>query len=186
MRKQIAAALAAVIISAVPAMAAEDYSKWAVSTNLPTWAALAGINAQIHFSCSRQWSLEAGFKYNPFGYNGNQLRLKQATPCFGVRWWPAQVYEGWFAGARLLGSVYNVAGLGARGSFEGELAGAGLVAGYNMPISGNVSLSLGCGIAAAMHRTTFYEGARCGRILERKKGLRAFASDAIVSLFIKL
>lgn len=189
MRKLIVAAALAIVFCAVPAKAQDRQSQWAISTNIPCWALLGTLNAGVHYAIDCSWSLEAQIKYNPFSYargSEKQTQLRQLTPSLGARYWFDTVYGGWFAGAKLLYSVYNVAGIASYGAFEGELAGAALLGGYNMELNDSLSLGLGCGIAAARHRTTFYAAPSCGRILSRKRGWCVFPSDVMVTMFINL
>ena len=188
MKKLIIAAALAISFWSMP-VKAQEQSQWAISTNIPTWALLGTLNAGVFYALDCNWSLDLGVKYNPFTYSRgsvNQTQLKQLTPSLGVRYWFDGVYDGWFTGAKLLYSVYNIAGIGTTGAFEGELSGAALVTGYNIEMNDCLALSLGCGLAAARHHTTFYEAPLCGRITGHKKGWLFFPSDLMVSLFIKL
>ena len=170
-------------------MAQEGLTRWAVSTNIPTWAALGTANAQADYAISRRWTLLAGAKYNPFTYKSGtpaQFQLRQAEVHLGTRYWFDTLWEGWFAAAKMLGALYNVANILGSGCFEGELAGLAVTGGYNLPLGENTAIGLGAGAALAAHHTTYYAAARCGRITGKKQGLVVFPCDIMLSLMIKL
>ena len=187
--KIIVAAALLTLTSCAPAFAAKQQSRWSISSNIPTWLLLGCANADIHYMIADRWSLQAGVKYNPFTYaagSERQTHLRQLTPSLGVRYWFDEAWSRWFLGAKLLASEYSVSYPRGGCFFDGELAGAGVTAGYVCPLSEELSLSLGAGAAVAYHRTTFYGGPVCGRITDRKKGVALFPSDILVSLTIKL
>ena len=70
--------------------------------------------------------------------------------------------------------------------FDGNLAGVELISGYDFTLSDWLSLSLGAGVAAAFHRTSYYWGPVCGRLKDRRKGVAIFPSDIVVAMRIKL
>ena len=159
--------------------------RWALSTNIPTWALLGTLNADAQLALDTHWSIRAGIKYNPFTFHkgdGRQFHLRQATPSVGVRYWFDSVYEGWFVGGKLMGSVYSVANICGSGCFDGQLAAIGIGAGWSKPLSERWALCLGTGAAVALHDTTYYAGPSCGRILGAKRGLAVFVPDVFVSV----
>ena len=190
MKQKIIIAIAALMVSScMPAFGAGGAGHWGISTNLPTWMLLGTANTEVHYMASEHWSLEAGVKYNPFTYyagSERQTHLRQLTPSIGARYWFCEPWHGWYAGARLLGSEYSVSWPRSGRFFDGDLAGARLFFGYNFSLTERLSLSLGAGGAAAYHRTTFYAGAVCGRIVDRRSGFALFPSDLTASLMIRL
>ncbi|MBQ7253163.1 MAG: DUF3575 domain-containing protein [Bacteroidales bacterium] len=187
--KILLAAATLLIGSCAPAMARDGVSRWCVSTNIPTWLLLGTANAELHLATGNHWSVHAGIKYNPFTYAGgtpDQLHIRELTPSAGVRYWADSVWQGWWAGTGIIVSEYSLA-LPFCGLYsEGNLAGAKLVSGYDFALSERLSLSLGAGVAAALHRTSYYEGPVCGRLKDKRKGVTVFPSDIIVSMRIKL
>ncbi|MBO4558194.1 MAG: DUF3575 domain-containing protein [Bacteroidales bacterium] len=182
------AAAIMIMLSGQGARAAESDTlrvRWAVSTNLPTWAALGSINAEAHYVFAPHWSACAGFKYNPFTWRAGtprQVHLRQATGHIGVRYWFSEPWGGWFVGAKALASEFSIACPAKGRYYDGYLYGSGLCAGCCLPLCENLTLGLGAGVAAARHTTTFYMGPVCGRITGRERGWTLFLSDAIVSI----
>ena len=187
--KSLVAAAMLSLTSCAPALAAEHAGRWSISTNIPTWLLLGTANADIHYKAASRWSLQAGVKYNPFTYapgGERQTHLRQLTPSLGARYWLDEAGSGWVLGAKLLASEYSVSYPRRGRYFDGDLAGAAVSAGYDFPLDGRWSLTFGAGAALAYHRTTFYGGPVCGRIVDRRKGLALFPSNIMVSLCIKL
>lgn len=146
---------------------------WRLSTNICDWAMLATINGEAEYCLTEHTSLLAGIKYNPFTYcrgTENQTCFRQATPYLGSRYWFSDTGRGWYAGGKILASVYNISSSLFGCYYEGELVGAGLNAGYSWRLSLHRHLSFGCGFLAAAHKTTRFAGAVCGRILDSRKG----------------
>jgi len=167
----------------------DDYSRWALSSNIPSWLLLGTINGDIHWSTGRHWSLQAGVKYNPFTYargSENQTHLRQFTPSLGLRHWHQKPFEGWFSGIKLLYSTYSVANIAGLGFFDGNLAALALTGGWNKPLRQNLSLSLGAGIAAGLHSSTSYMGPVCGRITGNSRGIVVFIPDLYISIYYLL
>ena len=189
MLKTILAAATLLIGSCAPAMARDGGGKWCISTNAPTWLLLGTANAELHLATGNHWSVQASIKYNPFTYAGgtpNQVHIRQLTPSAGVRYWIDSVWQGWWTGAGILISEYSLALPCRERYFDGNLAGVELISGYDFAISDRLSLSLGAGVAAACHRTSYYRGPVCGRLKDRREGIAVFPSDIIVAMRIIL
>lgn len=185
--KHIFAAVALLVLSSGTAMARER--DWAVSTNIPTWALLGTINADIHYRTASHWSLEAGARYNPFTYmrgSERQTQLRQLTPYIGIRYWADTAFEGWYFASGLICSEYSVSYPPKEWFFDGDLAGIGFKLGYNRPVNGRLALSLGAGMAAAYHNTTYYCGPVCGRIYDKREGIALFPFEATLSIMLML
>ena len=132
--------------------------RWALSTNIPTWALLGTLNADAQLALDTHWSIRAGIKYNPFTFHkgdGRQFHQKTWLICI------------FFCGS---------------GCFDGQLAAIGIGAGWSKPLSERWALCLGTGAAVALHDTTYYAGPSCGRILGAKRGLAVFVPDVFVSV----
>ena len=188
MKGQIIVIMAAAIIGwSCPAAAGNN--RWAVSTNLPTWALLGTINADIHYQTSSHWCIEAGAKYNPFKYTcgeTSQIQLRQLTPHIGIRYWIHSANNGWYLGSRLIASEYSVSYPFGELFFDGDLAGGELNFGYSWPLGEKIRLEAGAGTAAAYGRTAYYAGPVCGRILDIKRGWTIFPSELRLSLSLIL
>ena len=155
---------------------------WAIGTDLADWAELVCPNIELHYSAWNHLGLMAGFKYNPFTFRKGtpqQTQMRQATPFIGVRYWFDTPFTGWYAQGRLAASVYNVANVFCDKCLEGQLVALEAGGGWSKMLSDKWNISLGAGIAAALHDTTRYLGPLCGRIDGRNRGLLIFPDITI-------
>ena len=179
--------MALLMVGALPVKAEEDEPatyKWAVGTDAAQWALLGCINASAEYCPGQHLGFSAAMRYNPFTYlrgTENQTQLRQATPVIGVRYWTDNPFEGWCIDGKILASVYSVANVFGSGCFDGQAIAAGIGAGWCKVLDGRWRLSLGAGVLAALHDTTYYMGPVCGRIIGRKRG-PAVLPDLSVSI----
>ena len=187
MKAKILFATTLLILCALPVQAgerADSTYRWALTTDAIQWAMLGCINASLEFCPGQHWSLMAGMLYNSFTYmrgTGNQTQLRQATPFAGVRYWIDSPFKGWYIDGKALASVYSVANVFNSGCFDGEAIAAGLGAGWCKALNRRWCLTLGAGVLAVLHRTTYYMGPVCGRISGHKSG-PALLPDATISI----
>ena len=180
--KHLAATAAALLISHC-AISAD--SGWGISTDLAAWMRLCTTNISVHRVTGQHTSTECTIEYNPFEFNSRESgtkRLRSLTPQIAVSYWPGSPFDGPYAKSKALWSVYNAAGT-RDGSFpEGTLAGLGLEAGWCFRIREWLAFDAGLGAIAYYHNTTYYAGAHCGRILNRKKGFGIYPLDCNFSI----
>ena len=70
--------------------------KLSVSTNALGYADYLTVNAEASVAVSRHWSVNAGFLYNPWSFNGEwgKMRDSRRTVNAGARFWFWNVYSG--------------------------------------------------------------------------------------------
>ena len=69
-----------------------------VATNMLDYADYGTLNVEGDLAVSRQWTLTANAKYNPFLYKEDTpepLSARQRLYAAGVRFWPWHVFSGW-------------------------------------------------------------------------------------------
>ncbi|MBR5034714.1 MAG: DUF3575 domain-containing protein [Bacteroidales bacterium] len=176
MKAKLLLTMALLALGAMPVRAEEEQPatyKWTVATDAVQWALLGCINASVEYCPGENWGFMAAMRYNPFTYlrgTEKQTQLRQATPVLGVKYWVDAPYEGWFMDGRVLASVYSVSNVFNSGCFDGQAIAAGIGAGWCRVLDERWRLSLGAGVLAALHDTTFYMGPVCGRISGHKRG----------------
>ena len=74
--------------------------KFSVATNLADYANFGTLNLDVSYAISRNWSVMAGAKYNPFSFRGGELLNKQRTFSLGARWWPWHIYSGFWVSSK--------------------------------------------------------------------------------------
>ena len=147
--------------------------KWAIGSDIADWAELICPNMELQYCGWDHIALTGGIKYNPFTFrkgSPEQTQMRQLTPFIGMRYWFDVPYRNWYMEGRLAGSVYSVANVFCGKCFEGNLAALEFGGGWSTMISEQWNLSVGAGIAAALHNTTRYLGPVCGRIDGSDKG----------------
>ena len=122
--------------------------RWAISTNVLTWANLGTINAEGSVSVSRHFSFNAGFTVNSWELSTPtyvDIMNKQYGGYIGAKYWPWHVYSEWWIGAKMQYKNFEQVGLLTSEPVKGDALGAGLAAGYSLMIGRHVNLDFGLG-----------------------------------------
>lgn len=124
--------------------------KFDISTNLFDWLDLATINLDASIPVSRHFTIQAGFKYNPWNFKVNkggitQMRNQQQSVSAGARYWPWGTYSKLWICSKL--QYRNYSETRARGLYldVGKALGAGLSLGYMWRIGDHLGIELGGG-----------------------------------------
>ena len=167
---------------ALPSMA----QKFSLSTNLLDYACLGTMNIDASYSVSRRWSVLAGARYNPFTFNaGNsdeQFQYRQQSYSAGVRMWPWHIWSGWWFASKLRYQEYNIGGIVAQKTEEGERAGAGFYAGYTHMLAPHFNIEFGFGMWGGMSWYKEYSCPNCGVTVESGNRWFARPDDLMISL----
>ena len=158
----------------------------AVRTNLLWDFAAAEPNLGLEWAPAEHWSLgvNAGFKpwmrylvWDNDRTNPAQWRNLTVAPEF--RFYPKAAFDGWFLGADLLYSHFNVGGLSfpfgvykavKENRLQGDLYGAGLFAGYSWWLDRHWRLEAEAGLGGGYYKAGKYECAHCGAKLDDVAG----------------
>ena len=155
-----------------------------VAVNAVDCANFGTVNAEASAAMARHWTLNAGFRYNPwaFGEGDSRMQNKTITASAGARWWPWSIYSGWWVGARAQWEQYNRGGIVSLETEEGDAYGAALSGGYSLMLHRNINLDFGLGFWGGYKTYTVYRCPTCGKIVD--EGAKAFVmpSDFLVSL----
>ena len=128
---------------------AADAQKWAVSTNLLSWAGLGTINAECSYSLHQHMTLHAGGVANPWDAMSPtyvELRNNQYGGYIGAKYWPWHVYSEWWAGAKLQYKNFEQVGILTSKYVKGDAIGAGISGGYSFMLGNHFNLDLGAGV----------------------------------------
>ena len=159
--------------------------RYSVGTNAVDWLTFATINVEASIAVSQHYSIHVGSELNPWtwrsGDQERQLQVRQNSYWGGVRYWPWHVYSGWWGGADLRYTVYNVGVVKERETEEGDAYGAGLYGGYSIMLNKWFNLDLGFGVWGGYKNYTRYACPLCGVRVD--KGNKAFVvPDARVAI----
>lgn len=166
---------------------AANAQRWAVSTNIPDYIALGTMNIRGDVAVHQHWSVEALAKYNPWSFrtHGNpedQMQNRQMTFAMGPRWWPWNVFAGWFVQGQVQYSQYNRGGIFSPKTTEADAFGAGISAGYTYLLSGHWNLEFGLGFWAGVESYTDFSCPRCGRIEGTGSRFFIWPNDILLSI----
>ena len=141
----------------------------AVKTNLPAWAT-ATLNAAVEVRVGRQWTIELPVTWSPW-----HVAREHAARVFAlqpeVRRWLRSPGEGWFAGAHVHATWFNVRWKHDRyQSADRPLLGAGVSLGYALSLHGRwgAEFSAGAGYASIKY-DTYYNIANGARVSTRTR-----------------
>ena len=157
-----------------------------VGVNLADILALGTLNIEAGAEVTSHISLNAAVRFNPWTFRegdpDTQAQYRHQTYSAGLRWWPSQVFSGWWLGASGQYQQYNRGGFIDRTTEEGDAWGATLGAGYALPLRGNLLLDFGASLFGGYALYTTYACPLCGR--ETDSGTKWFVlpSSLIASL----
>lgn len=158
--------------------------KLCLATDILGYACLGTLNVDLSYSVSQKWTLDVGFRYNPFTFNqGNpdkQFQIRQRSVHLGARLWPWHTGSGWWFAGKIRGQEYNWGGILSRVTEEGMRVGAGLGLGYTHMLSPHFNIEFGAGIWGGYESFRKYSCPVCGVTVE--SGYGAFIAPYPISV----
>lgn len=186
------------IVCAAAAMA----QTWAVAANAADMAELGTIGVEGSAAVSQHWSIHAGAKFNPWTFakkdtfnglfsepNPDQKQNRKQTYAVGARWWPWNVYSGWWVGGKAQYQEYNRGGLrlpigvgNDGGAEEGDAFGAALSGGYSLMLKEHWNLDFGLGVWGGWTKYRKYEFPENGKLIEQGHKWFFLPNEVILSV----
>ena len=164
-----------IMFSAATAMA----QTWSVAANAADMADLGTIGVEGSAAVSQHWSIHAGAKFNPWTFakkdtfnglfsepNPDQKQNRKQTYAVGARWWPWNVYSGWWVGGKAQYQEYNRGGIISKTAEEGDAFGAALSGGYSLMLKEHWNLDFGFGLWGGWTKYTTYACPSCGHVVD--------------------
>lgn len=148
--------------------------KFSVSTNILDWADLGTINAEVGFAPGRHITINLQGEYNNWNFGsvekGNPFQDRVRGGALGIRWWPWNVFSGWWVGVNGRVEEYNRGGLFKKmETEEGFAIGGGLSVGYSLMLSKHWNIDFGVGGWCGQTKYTTYACPRCGSVIDSGK-----------------
>lgn len=132
-------------------------------------------NLGVEWKTGKHYTASLTCGYNPFRFreykdpDGNAVnpKLHHWIAAGEMRYWFCESFLGWNVGINVFGGEYNVGGLKfinslKKGRYEGWGAGAGITAGYQIPLSERWSIDLSAGVGYVYARYSKYDCYACG------------------------
>ena len=185
--------------------------QWAVAVNAADMVSLGTISAEGSVSVGQHATINAVAKVNPWTFNKNrpeQFQNRQQTYSIGARWWPWNVYSGWWMAGRVQYQQYNRGGLRVLSAMngmlnqvqhdggsrvepgmtqepgmteEGNAYGLSLGAGYSLMLGKHVNIDFGLEVWGGRTIYTVYACPTCGKVTESGKKWFFLPNDLVLS-----
>lgn len=189
--KKLLLVLTVCCISAATAMA----QTWAVAVNAADAIELGTIGVEGSAAVGQHWSIHAGAKVNPWTFgkkdtsnglfsepNPDQKQDRKQSYALGVRWWPWNVYSGWWIAGKVQYQEYNRGGIFRQTSEEGDAFGAALSGGYSLMLKEHINLDSGLGLWGGWTKYTTYACPSCGKVEDQGDKWFILPNEVIISL----
>ena len=196
--KKLVVVFLCIMLGAFTAMA----QRWAVAVNAADAIDLGTISVEGSAAVSQHWSLHAGAKVNPWTFNKHntwnglfsepdpdQKQSRKQVYAVGARWWPWNVYSGWWVGGKAQYQEYNRGGLrlpigvgNDGGAEEGDAFGAALSGGYSLMLKEHWNLDFGLGVWGGWTKYRKYEYPENGKLIEQGHKWFFLPNEVILSI----
>ncbi len=189
--KKIVFLLVFMLFCAVAAMA----QNWAVAVNTADMLDLGTMSVEGSVAVSQHWSINAGAKVNPWTFakhdtwNGlfsepdpDQKQDRKQAYSIGARWWPWNVYSGWWVGGKAQYQEYNHGGIITKTAEEGDAFGAALSGGYSLMLKEHWNLDFGLGVWGGWTKYRKYEFPENGKLIEQGNKWFILPNEVILSI----
>lgn len=175
--------------------AAASAQTWAVAVNAADAIDLGTIGLEGSVAVGQHWSIHAGAKVNPWTFskhdtwNGlfsepdpDQKQDRKQVYAIGARWWPWNVYSGWWVGAKAQYQEYNHGGIITKTAEEGDAFGAALAGGYSLMLKEHWNLDFGLGVWGGCTKYRKFAYPENGKITEEGHKWFFLPNEVILSL----
>lgn len=160
--------------------------QWSVGVNALDLANVGTLNIEASVAASRHISVNASARVNPWTYGTKegqkQKQHREQIYAAGIRYWPWNIYSGWWFGAKAQFMEYNWGGFTRKETEEGNAYGMGLSAGFTWMLHEHINLELGAGFWGGYKTYTVYYCPKCGRIIDGGQKWFIMPNEAILSL----
>ena len=186
----------------VAGAAAAMAQTYAVAVNTADMLDLGTMSLEGSVAVGQHWSLNAGAKVNPWTFNKHdtwnglysepdpeQKQDRKQVYAIGARWWPWNVYSGWWVGGKAQYQEYNRGGLrlpigvgNDGGAEEGDAFGAALSGGYSLMLKEHWNLDFGLGVWGGWTKYRKYEFPENGKLIDEGGKWFFLPNEVIVSI----
>ena len=189
--KRLVSVLIISFCTAVAAMA----QNWAVAVNTADMLDLGTMSVEGSVAVGQHWSINAGAKVNPwtfakhYTWNGlfsepdpDQKQDRKQAYSIGARWWPWNVYSGWWVGGKAQYQEYNHGGIITKTAEEGDAFGAALSGGYSLMLKEHWNLDFGLGVWGGWTKFRKYEYPENGKLIDEGHKWFFLPNEVILSI----
>lgn len=158
---------------------------WAVGVNMADMLNLGTVSVGASVATGRHLTIDGAAAINPWTFNKgqcNQMQNKQQTYSLGVRYWPLNVYSGWWVSGELQFREYNSGGIISSKTEEGDMAGIGIGGGYSLMLGRHLCLDFGLGLWGGYKRYDIYACTNCGKRIDYGSKWFILPDELIIAL----
>lgn len=158
--------------------------KWSVAVNAAEALQLGTISLEGGVAVGQHASINATAKFNPWTFNegtDKQFQHRHQTYSIGARWWPWNVYSGWWLGGKAQYQEYNHGGIISQQTEEGDAFGLGICGGYSLMIGKHFNMDFGLGLWGGKTIYTVYARPAKGRLIDSGSKWFILPNDLIIS-----
>ena len=179
------------VAGAVAAMA----QTYAVAVNTADMLDLGTMSLEGSVAVGQHWSLNAGAKVNPWTFNRHdtwnglysepdpeQKQDRKQVYALGARWWPWNVYSGWWVGGKAQYEEYNHGGIITKTAEEGDAFGAALSGGYSLMLKEHWNLDFGLGVWGGWTKYRKFEFPENGKLIDEGGKWFFLPNEVILSI----
>ena len=187
--------LFAIIFSLLCGAAAAMAQTYAVAVNTADMLDLGTMSLEGSVAVGQHWSLNAGAKVNPWTFNRHdtwnglysepdpeQKQDRKQVYALGARWWPWNVYSGWWVGGKAQYEEYNHGGIITKTAEEGDAFGAALAGGYSLMLKEHWNLDFGLGVWGGWTKYRKYEFPENGKLINEGGKWFFLPNEVILSI----
>ena len=168
---------------------------WAVAVNAADAIDLGTIGIEGSAAVGQHWSIHAGARFNPWTFgkkdtfnglfsepNPDQKQDRKQAYSIGARWWPWNVYSGWWIAGKGQYQEFNQGGIYTKTATEGDAFGAAFSGGYSLMLKEHFNLDFGLGLWGGWMKYTTYTCPSCGKVEDEGQKWFILPNEVILSL----
>ena len=168
---------------------------WAVAVNAADAIDLGTIGIEGSAAVGQHWSIHAGARFNPWTFgkkdtfnglfsepNPDQKQDRKQAYSIGARWWPWNVYSGWWIAGKGQYQEFNQGGIFTKTATEGDAFGAAFSGGYSLMLKEHFNLDFGLGLWGGWMKYTTYPCPSCGKVEDEGQKWFILPNEVILSL----
>ena len=143
--------------------------RWAVGVDVADMINLGTISVDGAVATGQHITINAEASVNPWTFHkgeDDQFQNRKQTYSLGVRYWPWNVYSGWWISGAAQYREYNYGGITDNESEEGDMGGIAFGGGYSLMLSEHINLDFGLGLWTGYQKYVTYACPQCGKIVD--------------------
>ena len=143
--------------------------RWAVGVDVADMINLGTISIDGAVATGQHITINAEAAVNPWTFHKgevDQFQNRKQVYSLGVRYWPWNVYSGWWISGAAQYREYNYGGITDNKSEEGDMGGIAFGGGYSLMLGEHINLDFGLGLWTGYQKYVTYACPQCGKVVD--------------------